>query len=354
MEVFMSVVEYDNNDSSILNTLSDKEIFLDSASITTLCSTWKSRVNELNLNSNRVNSAFKTFSENGILENYIVCLSTAINSLTITVNNISDTINDNKDNQIVIDNSYSNSNRNSTSSSSLPSNDNNNFTSVIDNIDVNDYANISVITSDFLISTNTSIDNIFNNDVQISNLKKILLNSVNISSDLKNIIANMDSSIFKQFLKKLYTNNNIYTASSEEITFIKAYLEEISKANNIDYNLLITDINNNKFLYSGIHYYKEALTYIESIINEDINVFRQKIFDIYDGNSISEMDSNLVFSIRSILASLSSIHNVSCEELINGDIKNYLSQVTTSKQFVELLSETRLENFQSMLFTILK
>ena len=100
--------EYNSEDNVNLNSLSDKEIFLDFTSISSLCSSWKSQINSLNLTSERVSSsALKYFSDNGILENYIVCLSTAVNSLIMSVNNIINSIETSSDSQFATDSSYS-------------------------------------------------------------------------------------------------------------------------------------------------------------------------------------------------------------------------------------------------------
>ena len=100
--------EYNSEDNVNLNSLSDKEIFLDFISISSLCSSWKSQINSLNLTSERVSSsALKYFSDNGILENYIVCLSTAVNSLIMSVNNIINSIETSSDSQFATDSSYS-------------------------------------------------------------------------------------------------------------------------------------------------------------------------------------------------------------------------------------------------------
>lgn len=361
--------EYNSEDNVNLNSLSDKEIFLDFISISSLCSSWKSQINSLNLTSERVSSsALKYFSDNGILENYIVCLSTAVNSLIMSVNNIINSIETSSDSQFATDSSYSkysgtkssNYSTNSAGSSYNGANtdvNNNeldlsiNTDSLVENLTSKDSILMSILISNIL--NDSDLNSLLDDENKLSELKKVILDSVNINDELKEAISEMDIEVFKKFLKSMADNGALNTVSDDSISFLHNYLVKISSINNISYDSLINDPSNESLLYNNVNYFNDAVNYLDSISNDDVETIKENLFDIYDGNAISDVNQNRVDAVRNIIDVLSENNNVSYENLISGNIKNSLLSVTSAKDFFGLFSKFDSENIQSILKLVL-
>ena len=360
--------EYNSEDNVNLNSLSDKEIFLDFISISSLCSSWKSQINSLNLTSERVSSsALKYFSDNGILENYIVCLSTAVNSLIMSVNNIINSIETSSDSQFATDSSYSkysgtkssNYSTNSAGSSYNGANtdvNNNeldlsiNTDSLVENLTSKDSILMSILISNILKDGDL---NSLDDENKLSELKKVILDSVNINDELKEVISKMDIEVFKKFLKSMADKGSLNTVSDDSISFLHNYLVKISSINNISYDSLINDPSNESLLYNNVNYFNDAVNYLDSISNDNVETIKENLFDIYDGNAISDVNQNRVDAVRNIIDVLSENNNVSYENLISGNIKNSLLSVTSAKDFFGLFSKFDSENIQSILKLVL-
>lgn len=361
--------EYNSEDNVNLNSLSDKEIFLDFISISSLCSSWKSQINSLNLTSERVSSsALKYFSDNGILENYIVCLSTAVNSLIMSVNNIINSIETSSDSQFATDSSYSkysgtkssNYSTNSAGSSYNGANtdvNNNeldlsiNTDSLVENLTLKDSILMSILISNIL--KDGDLNSLLDDENKLSELKKVILDSVNINDELKEVISEMDIEVFKKFLKSMADKGSLNTVSDDSISFLHNYLVKISSINNISYDSLINDPSNESLLYNNVNYFNDAVNYLDSISNDNVETIKENLFDIYDGNAISDVNQNRVDAVRNIIDVLSENNNVSYENLISGNIKNSLLSVTSAKDFFGLFSKFDSENIQSILKLVL-
>lgn len=361
--------EYNSEDNVNLNSLSDKEIFLDFISISSLCSSWKSQINSLNLTSERVSSsALKYFSDNGILENYIVCLSTAVNSLIMSVNNIINSIETSSDSQFATDSSYSkysgtkssNYSTNSAGSSYNGANtdvNNNeldlsiNTDSLVENLTSKDSILMSILISNIL--KDGDLNSLLDDENKLSELKKVILDSVNINDELKEVISKMDIEVFKKFLKSMADKGSLNTVSDDSISFLHNYLVKISSINNISYDSLINDPSNESLLYNNVNYFNDAVNYLDSISNDNVETIKENLFDIYDGNAISDVNQNRVDAVRNIIDVLSENNNVSYENLISGNIKNSLLSVTSAKDFFGLFSKFDSENIQSILKLVL-
>lgn len=361
--------EYNSEDNVNLNSLSDKEIFLDFISISSLCSSWKSQINSLNLTSERVSSsALKYFSDNGILENYIVCLSTAVNSLIMSVNNIINSIETSSDSQFATDSSYSkysgtkssNYSTNSAGSSYNGANtdvNNNeldlsiNTDSLVENLTPKDSILMSILISNIL--KDGDLNSLLDDENKLSELKKVILDSVNINDELKEVISKMDIEVFKKFLKSMADKGSLNTVSDDSISFLHNYLVKISSINNISYDSLINDPSNESLLYNNVNYFNDAVNYLDSISNDNVETIKENLFDIYDGNAISDVNQNRVDAVRNIIDVLSENNNVSYENLISGNIKNSLLSVTSAKDFFGLFSKFDSENIQSILKLVL-
>lgn len=332
--------------SSTLNSLSDKDIFLNVSTIDDLCSTWKSRTTSLNLSADRVATDFKVLTSYGIIENYTVCLSTAINSLVQSVNQISKQVSNAKEQQVSVDYEYSsnNSSINSNYYTSTGSNlntetitnvDNNvlnlniNTSTVFEQLNIEDCVGVAVELYSIANNRNINIENLIESDIELDLIKRKLLQSPNISDSLKEFISIMNVEMLKQFLKQMNSSNILSNIVSEDIGYLHDYLERVASLNNITIDSLLNDTNNSKLLYNSVNYYIEATKYLNGLTNNSVFAIRETLLKVYDGNEIGNMDSNLISSVRMILESIASKHEMSCEDLIDNvdligsELKNF-------------------------------
>ena len=382
------------SDDATLAELSDKEIFLNVSSISDLCSSWNSRVNALNLTADRVNSDFSTFVSYGILENYIKCLATAINSLTATISQVNTQINNTKNNQVDVDYQYSGGNNNSgtnyngsnssggsnnyggsnytssggnhsnTSSNTSVNNNNHNTnigvgssTTPVNGITDNDYLGISTELFSIATSTNTLLGNLLSDEKQATVIKEKLLASVNISDELKNVITSMEPEVLRQTLKSMYSNGLLKDSmSSDSISYLYKYLEKVAALNEISVSELITNSTHKELLYSSINDYNAAVGHLDKLANNSIIAVRNNLLQIYDGDQIQDLNKNVVDSVRNVLDILSENNDTSYEYLLNNgaEIRNAVGTVSSAKDFVGSLAgtdSTRVQNVVSSLFS---
>ena len=378
------------SDAATLAELSDKEIFLNVSSINDLCSSWNSRVTALNLTADRVNSDFSTFVSYGILDNYIKCLATAINSLTATISQVNTQINSTKNNQVDVDyqysggnnynnnygsnsngsgsggNSYGSSggNHSNTSSNTQVNNNNHNTnigggssTTPVNGITDNDYLGISTELFSIATATNSLLGNLLSDETQSTVIKEKLLGSVNISDELKGVINSMEPEVLRQTLKSMYDNGLLKdTMSADSISYLYKYLEKVAVLNNISVSDLISNSTHKDLLYSSIEDYNAAVGHLDKLANNSIIAVRNNLLQIYDGDQIQDLNKNVVDSVRNVLDILSENNDTSYEYLLNNgaEIRNAVSTVSSAKDFVGSLAgtdSTKVQNVVSSLFS---
>lgn len=210
---------------------------------------------------------------------------------------------------------------------------------------------MSILISNIL--NDSDLNSLLDDENKLSELKKVILDSVNINDELKEAISEMDIEVFKKFLKSMADNGALNTVSDDSISFLHNYLVKISSINNISYDSLINDPSNESLLYNNVNYFNDAVNYLDSISNDDVETIKENLFDIYDGNAISDVNQNRVDAVRNIIDVLSENNNVSYENLISGNIKNSLLSVTSAKDFFGLFSKFDSENIQSILKLVL-
>ena len=376
------------DESFVMNSFSDKEILLNVSSISDLCATWTNRVNSLNLTSERITSDFSIFTSYGILSNYFTSLSTAVNFLTQNVSEINKQISSAKEQQIIVDDDYSveqdqvyydyntNIGSNSDSGSNTTVNNNNYDTNINNNtvsntnngnsgssapnsveittntlsiLSLQDYLGLSIALGSIVKTSNLSLSQLLStNNATI--VKDMLLKSPNVSETIKQIIVSMDPNVLIAELKMLVSNGTINVVDSENIKYLHDYLGNIAKTNNTTIGELVTDSNKKGLLYDSVNYYKGAVNHFNNISNNGIISIRRDLLNIYDGDGISDMDSNVVSSVRSIIDSLASDSHSSYEYLLNNGkaIVDAVSTVSDSKSFVGALADCDTNNLQGV------
>ena len=286
----------------------------------------------------------------------------------MSVNNIINSIETSSDSQFATDSSYSkysgtkssNYSTNSAGSSYNGANtdvNNNeldlsiNTDSLVENLTSKDSILMSILISNIL--KDGDLNSLLDDENKLSELKKVILDSVNINDELKEVISEMDIEVFKKFLKSMADKGSLNTVSDDSISFLHNYLVKISSINNISYDSLINDPSNESLLYNNVNYFNDAVNYLDSISNDNVETIKENLFDIYDGNAISDVNQNRVDAVRNIIDVLSENNNVSYENLISGNIKNSLLSVTSAKDFFGLFSKFDSENIQSILKLVL-
>lgn len=355
-----------NNDFATLNSLSDKDIVLNVSSINDLCSTWKSRVSSLDLSSDRVTSSFQVFTSYGILDNYIVSLATAINSVISAINQISNSINATKDQQLNIDNVYSaysasnssnySASNGSNSNVSVGSTGNNNEYDLsvdaniaFDSLEIQDYTIMALLLSSVTSFSESNLDAMLNNDSILTEIKTRLLSFSNVSDELKELLLNMDNATFKQSLKSIVVNNKVTLINKNSIAFLYTYLTTLASVSGQDINSLVDDPLNRDILYDEINYFNTAIDYISSISDKGDDFVKAELFSIYDGNGIASKDTNVVSSVRSLIEVLSRSNNITSEKLLDNNCPFIVELAVSSKGFINNLSQCDPTSMQEIL-----
>ena len=228
---------------SNINELPEEEIYVNT-SVGDVCQSLKNKVSSLNLSAERIHNDFKVFTDNGILTNYVTCLATAVNSISATIDSISSTINQSASNQVDLDNQYNTgivdgtvitgqppelspvvvSPEDSTSSytggsytggtttggSSSVSTGTTVQKITVDDIKVDSDLSVISLTDLALISAelltmigknkDCTLNAILDDEDLLNELKKSILQNVNIGSDVRGAIESMDINTFKQSL----------------------------------------------------------------------------------------------------------------------------------------------------------
>lgn len=357
-----------SEESAILSSLSEKEIFLNVSSITDLCFTWNSRITSLNLTAERVASDFKVLTSYGIVENYITNLSTAVNFLTQNVNQVSQKINDTKEQQVIVDNSYSeykssdnynystDSVNNSYTGTNTSVNNNTldanvNHESNLGTLNYQDYFGLSSSLSSIVSNSNISLEELIATVDNASMIKEELLKSFGLSDELKTIITAMEPEVLLIALKALYANGALEMPDSSVVQYLYYYLERVASLNNISLSSLITDTNNKDLLYNSINYYNDAVEHFNKISNNGIIFIRSDLLRIYDGDNIGNMNSEVVNSVRSVIDIMASSSNSSYEYLLNNGklIEDNVRVVSDSKPFINSLVDCDAASLQGIL-----
>lgn len=351
------VVAIDSADAAVLAELSDEVIELNVSSVNDLCSTWVSRLNSLNLTSERVDSSFKIFTSYGILVDYIKKLSVAVNSLNVNINQISTKIFESKEEHVSVSKSFvnnyvpsSNYVKNDVSNSNIPSGtqvnnstDNNLInegasSSNVSNVgELKDYLGISAVLLNIAITNNKSLGDLLSDLDQATVIKKKLLDSAGINKDTKKVIESMSPEILLTSLKDLNNNGLLNdNMSNTSVKYLYNYLERVSNTNGISIEDLLKNSSYSNLLYESLVGYNGVVNVFDNMSNDSVISVRNELLKIYDGDGISDFDKNTVESVRNVLDVIANEKGTTYEYLVNNgaEIKDAISTVSESKSFV--------------------
>jgi len=353
------------SEDSITTSLSDKDIVMNFDSIQDLCSEWNSKIVALDLTGDRVIKGLERFTSYGINEKYATSLATAVNSLTLTMSEVITAIKNASNKQKELDEDYtggrdrtgtgtgnnssggsnynygSNSGSNSDTSSNTTVNNNNEkdeitVATIKEAATINDYIGLSTLLSSIAVNKNSSLDNVLDT-LDVTSIKDKILSSVNLNDNLKKILYNADSTVLKDALIKFYKNGDIKSIDTTGMDYLNSYIERIALKNNMTVTELLTNENNKKLLYNELENYDKAIQLLGD--KQKSNVVK----DIYDGNSVENINTSIITTVRDVVDIIASKNNKTPEEVIA--TSKYLTNAASSKEFVSYLkNSTDLQN----------
>lgn len=355
--------------------LSDTTIIVDADAIDDICDTWNQKVASVDLSSIDVNSSFSALIGCDIATEYIPSLENALGRINSLVSSISNIIKSAADEQVEVDESASNNNNtnggannNNNGNNSNNSNNNNGTyypngssvdnssedltinTELVATINGLDYISYSSLMSSLAscVTNEMSLTSILSNVENADIIKKILLEDVNVSNELKQIITNMDSKILQASLLSCLKDGSVLIDSSKSILY--TYLERLAKAN----NLTLTDVvKNQNALVQTFNDFESVSNIMDTLINS--NKVSDGLLNIYDGNTSAS--DNSVIIIRDMIESIAESKNITPEALlIDSSNKDYLnsSVMKFAKEFkyISTVGYTDLDTVSTVLSNI--
>lgn len=369
--------ESQNTIVNVSSDLSDVTLNIQVDSLTDICNSWKQTISLIDLSSFDIKSIYSPLNDCDIATQYIPSLNNAINKVSSLALSICDIIQDVVDHQLAIDsetnsNDTGNNNNDSINQNTTTSNNNNNNNYVpmpstsIDNSNVNltinsnlinninklDYISFSALMTTLaeLSKSGISLNTYFNNNSYADILKETLINTNNISSDIRSIISEMDPNILQITLKSLFFDNNIITDVSKSVVY--NYLESIASSKNTS----VLSLLNSDYVVTFFNDIRDLSSCLNQVVGS--NNINDNLLNIYDGNQIQNTSSNSISMIRSAIDILAKKNNINTEELLsNPSNRNYLtnefSNMAKSISFINTLGSMDMNTFLEIMKGVL-
>ncbi len=352
-------------DLETLNAVPAVDIFVNVSSINDVCNTWKSRIDGLDLDAEKIAAAFKPLTGYGILVNYVTGLTTAIASLLQSVNTVISTISgsssdhDNSENNIDTDNGngsgYNYGNGSSGYNGSGSSVDNSgsdvniNPDDVIQSISYADYIGLSTLLYSILKNNNVDVSKL-DDASTFAKVKQLLLSSKFISKELKEKLAKYSDTSLKEMIKLMAQNGTFENFTTSNVEIVKTYLTYLAKMNGKSYSDYVGSSSNKSVIYNDMYYFNNALTYIEAASkSQHMHTVLQNVLD---GKDVSTMGEKNVTAIRNVINMLADSKGKSAEDFANTCTVSDLKGVIDAGYLVNdlLLGDT--SNLQQVLLTL--
>lgn len=368
--------ESQNTIVNVSSDLSDVTLNIQVDSLTDICNSWKQTISLIDLSSFDIKSIYSPLNDCDIATQYIPSLNNAINKVSSLALSICDIIQDVVDHQLAIDsetnsNDTGNNNNDSINQNTTTSNNNNNNyvpmpSTSIDNSNVNltinsnlinninklDYISFSALMTTLaeLSKSGISLNTYFNNNSYADILKETLINTNNISSDIRSIISEMDPNILQITLKSLFFDNNIITDVSKSVVY--NYLESIASSKNTS----VLSLLNSDYVVTFFNDIRDLSSCLNQVVGS--NNINDNLLNIYDGNQIQNTSSNSISMIRSAIDILAKKNNINTEELLsNPSNRNYLtnefSNMAKSISFINTLGSMDMNTFLEIMKGVL-
>ena len=308
------------------NADSDTKLKLNSSVLTTACSSWNSTISSVGLSSIDVNSTFSALMDCGVGTSFFPSLSASLKSLDTLTTSISSLISttvsqqeetDNKAAEEASNNTYGNSTYDRTSSGGAAAVETVNKTDTGD-YDVDNKKNDVSIKEDNktdsveldTIEQNelaAALSSIYDEDTptnwataeDASVVKEQLLESPNISDDVKEKIAEMDENEVQTTLTNILSSGD--TVSDFSKTVISVFDNDLK----------------NNFKNATIYDSADSIAKVFNYISKEKNA-QQALKELYFGTSIiDKVDDNVVTFARSFVDLMATANNVSYEDILN-------------------------------------
>lgn len=350
-----------NNDS-----LSDFTIVIDS-SLEDICNEWQQKLESIDLESVNVESIFSSLIDCGVLTSYIPSLDVAIKQVTSLVRSIDSLVENmvleqfnidlnNDDDKKNAQKKFDNYQLNNKNDSSVVNDSNTSIDGIItedstvDNSNLNLEINKEVLSAinslDFqefgllmkclanIAQNGTSLNTYLDNTEYADDLKKMLLENVNVPSTIKEVISEMDSKALQQTLRQFFLEDYSFSDTSKEIL-----CEQVQKV--ADFKGITTDkLLSTDNVVDLLNDVKNISGNIDKVaLSDDV---QGNLLSIYDGNNLADMDENSIDVMRKVIEKIAERKNLNSEELLtNSANKSYveseMSDVSRAYSFFKTL-----------------
>lgn len=337
------------SDTSNLNDLSDQTLETNTDAISQVCSTWSSTVASIDINSQNIESVFQPLTSVGVATSYVPSLKNALEKVESMILSASNYVKQAAEEQAEIDENSnkkdkqyntdtgngrrrnSNSSSSSNNNSSNNNNNNNNNTenptvadTTVDDgtttVDINTIvSDINKMSYDSYIKFMTALGSItggklteyVTEEKYASELKKLLLESPEITDDFKAKVKDMDAKDVQTLLRNILVNKDGISDLSK--TVINKYTESASE------KAEITAASKGKGFYDDVDVIYNELS---STLSKDANI-SDLLQEIYDGSNPEVSDKTMNF-VRTAVDELASSKNMTYNELLSSSNESML------------------------------
>lgn len=206
-------------------------------------------------------------------------------------------------------------------------------------------------------ANNTTIDQLLSNSAFKDKIKEALLKNVNISTDLKKLIAAGSSDAMIIALKKLVSGeiNEAIGMDQDTSEVIRVYLESIASKNNTTIDKLISDSTYKETVKKSLAAMKKVTETTAKFTEANVQT---KLLDIYDGVD-TEIDDNSMEIVRDQIDVISQLTEIPYNELLEenayaGEMLKAANRLSRTAIYAEALSNCSADTISKVLSKIIK
>ncbi len=194
---------------------------------------------------------------------------------------------------------------------------------------------------------NLSLEELLADDKYNEEIKKVILDSQNVSDSLKEIILQMDDSVARQFIAAMLNKGgyDLFDLSDLNMSILLNYLSKIADNNGTTVENLLKKQQYSKLLRGALSNCKDAANLYagwEDLSGEEI---QENLLAVYNGDVPDELSKGSVDVTRGFVETLVNQSSVPYEELLTDSsyastIKEATNQFQSATDFFGLLSQT--------------
>ena len=348
-------IETSSEDKMVLDMLSSKNMTIDSISVCEICSEWNSKVHDLNFDEDVIKVAFKPLVESEILVNYLKGLSTSINYLRESVQNITDILVENVNSHVEIENNINiNDNVFEEHDEKLKNKivtinkGENPSKKIIKEITNQDSLGLSTLLYKELKIRNTKIDDLLNDDNTLEEIMKTFTSSHLISKELKKQIKKLDNEGLSENLKNMIRNKMITIVSGTSI--LNMYFEKIAFQKNKTKKELFEEVSNKELVYNKLYYINKSSEYIVKELKK--SNFNEEIQSTYNSGN-KKLNEEALDSFRMVIDILSEMKKTSVQNFLKISTANDYKEVVDSLSISSHYINSKTDSIQELLNILL-